>query len=90
MPLRHMTLSNHPILKDIWSTRCNRRLSSKATSNDKVERVVIEKIYSVTLNFPSTQNSLKPSWVVASALRSYKPSGTVCGVNGMGGGLTTA
>ena len=90
MPLRHMTRSNHPISKDIWSTRCNRRLSNKATSNDNVECVVIEKIYLVTLNFPSTQNILKPSWVVASALRSYKPSGTACGANGMGGELTTA
>lgn len=44
----------------------------------------------VTSKLPSIQKILFPSCVLASALSSYLPSGTVCGVNGIGGELRTA
>ena len=47
-------------------------------------------IHVVTSKLPSTQNILLPSCVVASALILYLPSGTVCGLNGIGGELMSA
>ena len=73
------------IEKAFWVWFCSKRPGTLV-----VDVAIPDPVHLVTLKLPSTQNIRLPSCVIASTLTSYLPSGAVCGLNGIGGELTSA